>query len=645
MCGIAGFVSPARAGDGEWLRSTISSMNDAISYRGPDHGAIEVDATTGLGLGHRRLAIVDLSPAGEQPMVSADRRFVIVFNGEVFNAEDIREDLPGIAWRGYSDTEVILEGMARWGIRPTVERLIGMFAFAVWDRRDRTLVVVRDRLGIKPLYWTRQGSLFAFASELKALVRHPDCSLSLDRKALAAYLRFGYVPGPLSIYSEAAKLQPGHILTLPWQGELRLECYWDLKEVISGARRDAAAFASDDEAADALESLLRDAVGRRMIADVPLGAFLSGGVDSSLVTALMQAQSSRPIRTFSIGFAESHYDEAPFAREVARHLGTEHTEMTVSEADALAVIPDLPTMYDEPFADSSQIPTHLVSRLARREVTVALSGDGGDELFAGYTRYKLAAQFQRKLEMAPQAVRGMAASLIRAVPPRGYDEMARFLPESVRPTMLGDKAHKLASVVDLPDIAAVYRRLVAQWPDPSLLLPGETGASAVFDGAWARADLAEPIERMQFADALTYLPDDILTKVDRASMAVALEARVPLLDHRVVAFAWGLPMEMKIRQGRAKWLLRKVLHRHVPASLIERPKAGFAVPIADWLRGRLRSWAEDLLDPDRMRQQGIFDPAPVTAAWKSHLEGRRNNQNPLWTILMFQAWARQWTSV
>lgn len=640
MCGITGLIDPCRVGDAESLRRIATAMNDSLTHRGPDHGAVESDAGAGLAFGHRRLAIVDLSPAGEQPMTSSDGRHVIVYNGEVYNAEELRRELPALAWRGHSDTEVILEACARWGVEATARRLIGMFAFALWDRQERALWLVRDRLGIKPLYWTLRRGVFAFGSELKALHGHPDLALAVDPAAVAAYCRFGYVPAPHSIYRGVQKLMPGHVLRLSRGGEIATSAFWSLEDVV----REACAAREDlDEAtaADRLEALLRDAVGRRMIADVPLGAFLSGGIDSSLVTALMQVQSPQPVKTFSIGFAESGYNEAPFAAAVARHLGTDHTELYVSDDDALAVIPNLALWYDEPFADSSQIPTYLVSALARRHVKVALSGDGGDELFAGYTRYGIAQRYLTAIAATPASIRRAAAASIRAVPPVLYDSLAQLLPPTRRPAMAGVRAHKLADVVALPDAAALYARLISTWGDPGALV-----ATAEVQGphrsAWRHPSLADVVERMQYVDALTYLPDDILTKVDRASMAVALEVRVPLLDHRLVAFAWSLPMHMKIRGGETKWLLRRVLDRHVPRALIDRPKAGFGVPVDAWLRGRLRDWVEDLLSEKSLREAGLVAPGPVREAWHEHLSGRRARGAELWTILMLQAWWRRW---
>lgn len=642
MCGIAGLIDTSRIGDGAGLRRAAAAMGDTLVHRGPDSGGVHVDADAGLALAHRRLAIVDLSPAGAQPMQSHCGRYVIVFNGEVYNSEDLRRELPGMTWRGHSDTETMLEACARWGAVAAAQRFIGMFAFALWDRSQRTLSLVRDRLGIKPLYWMHASGKFAFASELKALHALPGFAPQIDRAALSAFLRYGCVPAPATIYAGVAQLEPGKVLELRERGEPAQHAFWSLQDVVANARRSASP-RSDAEATDALELLLRDCVKRRMIADVPLGAFLSGGIDSSLVTALMQVQSSARIKTFSIGFAEKSYDEAPHAKAVAHHLGTDHTELYVDEADALAVVPRLPDMFDEPFGDASQIPTYLVSQLARRHVTVALSGDGGDELFAGYSRYALAGRL-RSILAAPFAVRRMLAGSIRSVPPAMLDRAASVLPVSRRPNMFGDRAHKFADLLMLPDIDAVYRRLVSYWDEPLALTHAVREAPPRHAGADGAA-LTDPVERMQYADILTYLPDDILTKVDRASMAVALEARVPLLDHRVVEFAWSLPMRQKLAGGTTtKWLMREVLARHVPRPLFERPKAGFALPIEHWLRGKLKDWAEDLLDERRMRAVGLIDPEPVQKAWREHQSGTRNRQYRLWAVLMFEAWRRRWAA-
>ncbi len=640
MCGFAGFIDLARCTPEADLLARAEGMAARLYHRGPDGDGVWADATAGLGLGHRRLAILDLSPTGHQPMTSADGRYVIAYNGEVYNFPELRAELEtgGVAFRGSCDTEVVVEAIAAWGLEAALGRMIGMFAFALWDKAEHTLCLARDRLGIKPLYWGRCGGHFFFASELKALRAHPAWKATVDRDALAAYLRFGYVPAPRSIYAGVSKLEPGAFLALREGGEPEIRCYWDLREITLAARARQPAL-DDTEATDRLDGLLRHAVKRRMTADVPLGAFLSGGVDSSTVTALMQAQSSRPVKTFSIGFTESAFDESGEAAAVARHLGAYHMELTISPADARAVIPDLPHIYDEPFADSSQIPTYLVSRLASRRVSVALSGDGGDEMFAGYNRHRLAAVAWQRLERMPAALRGVAASCLRTLPPRLWDTLFTLSPSGLRHVLTGDRMHKLAMTLTSANDADLYGRLVSQWPDPgALVLEGGGEERQIWDDPELMRDLPEPMVRMRYMDTVGYLPDDILTKLDRASMAVGLEARVPLIDHRVAEFAAGLPLHMLIRNGRGKWLLRQVLHRYVPEELVTRPKTGFGVPLDSWLRGPLRDWAEGLLSRSRIEEEGFFAPAPVRLAWEKHLSGRRNYQHKLWAVLMFQAW-------
>ena len=642
MCGIAGLWDIAAATPADALRRLIQAMSDTLIHRGPDDGGLWIDEAAGIGLGQRRLSIVDLSPAGHQPMVSACGRYVIVYNGEVYSHEEMRPELVarGIRFRGHSDTEVILEAMAAWGVEATVARLIGMFAIAFWDRQERTLTLIRDRLGIKPVYWSFAGGRLLFGSELKALRADPGWTPEVDQQAVASYLRLNYVPAPRTIYKDVRKLEPGCFLTIRAGAEPVETRYWDARAVARAGM--AAPFALPDrELTDQLEVLLKDAVGRRMIADVPLGAFLSGGIDSSLVVALMQAQSTGRVRSFSIGFEEAGYDEAPHAKAVAAHLGTEHTELYVSSAHALETIPRLADWYDEPFADSSQIPTFLVSEMTRRHVTVALSGDGGDELFAGYNRYFLGAALWRKLGWLPAPLRRGVAGAIRAVPVSAWDGLAARLPRRLCPPQLGDKAGKFADIVGLADAGAVYRRLVSSWEEPERLMSGVAEPrGALWDEGIAR-EFPELVSQMQFKDLVTYLPNDILTKVDRASMAVALEARVPILDHRVVEFAARVPLAARIRDGQGKWLLRQVLDRYVPRALIERPKMGFGIPLDSWLRGPLRDWSESLLEPSSLAEAGL-DPAPIRRVWAEHLGGGRNWQYRIWTILMLQAWRRRW---
>jgi asparagine synthase (glutamine-hydrolysing) len=644
MCGIAGMVDWRAATSAERLRSIGEAMIETVRHRGPDAGAVWVEAEGGVVLGQRRLAIIDLSPGGAQPMHSADRRYVITFNGEIYNYRDIRRELQaaGRSMRSDSDTEVLLEACALWGVEAAIERAIGMFAFALWDRKTRSLVLARDRLGIKPLYYAASAQRVLFASQLKAFRAAPDWKPNIDEDAVVGYLRHAYIAQPRTIYREAEKLAPGHILTLRQGLSPTPKCFWDLRSIaVAGQRRnDPTPDAS--EAIERLDTLLRDSVNLRMIADVPLGAFLSGGIDSSTVVALMQAQSTRPVKTFSIGFHESGYDEAQCAKRVATHLGTDHTEFYVEPRHALEVIPQLPEWFDEPFADSSQIPTYLVSELTRKHVTVALSGDGGDELFAGYNRYVWAQQLARAMSLVPRPLRSASANALRALAPETWNRLFAFVPTGWRPALPGDKLHKITTLLDNPEPDAIYRRLVSQWERPeAVAAAGSEPRGPLWDETVAR-DFPELVARMQFLDMATYLPDDILTKVDRATMAVGLEGRVPLLDHRVVAYSWSLPLSLKLSGGRGKWLLRRVLDRYVPRSLIDRPKMGFGVPIDAWLRGPLRDWAESLLTPARLKSYGFVRVEPVRRAWQEHVEGTRNWQYPLWTVLMLQAWRARW---
>jgi asparagine synthase (glutamine-hydrolysing) len=641
MCGIAGFIVGRARGTSLQLNEVASSMNGSLRHRGPDDDGVWIDAEAGVALAHRRLSIIDLSPAGHQPMISADGRYVLIYNGEVYSHEDIRPSLTarGVSFRGYSDTEVILESIAAFGVEATLQRLIGMFAIAVWDRRERALTLVRDRLGIKPLYWAKFGDLFLFGSELKALRAHPGWTPRINRGAVASFMRHNYVPAPHTAYEGVYKLEPGTILTLPLGGEPRVTRYWNAGEVALAGLRDPIE-GSDAELTDALAQQLKDAVKRRMIADVPLGAFLSGGVDSSTVVALMQDANPGAVKTYTIGFDIPGFDEAPHAAAIARHLHTEHTELTVTAQQALDVIPKLPEWFDEPFADSSQIPTYLVSAMARRHVTVALSGDGGDELFGGYNRYQLTQRFWFGLSMLPSAARRGLVKCLTAVSPERWSRTLSALPARL-PGQIGEKLHKFASVISLPDGDAIYRRLLTHW-EPGEVMPGFAEPKGILWDASVTTDMPHLLDRMQFLDLVTYLPDDILTKVDRASMAVALEVRVPILDHRVVEFSWRLPRSAKIRRGQSKWLLRQLLYRYVPPDMIERPKMGFGVPLGEWLRGPLRHWAETLLSEKRLREGGLFDTAHVRRHWAEHLSGHRNWQYLLWDVLMFEAWRERW---
>lgn len=641
MCGIAGHINVgASASD---LRRVAVAMADAVKHRGPDDSGVWVDETAGIALAHRRLAILDLSPAGHQPMVSVDGRWVIAFNGEIYNHLALRKRLAvsgqSIAWRGHSDTETLLACVAHWGVESAIEATVGMFALALWDRQEQVLLLARDRLGEKPLYYGWQGQTLLFGSELKALKVHSAFKSEIDREALSAFMRYGYVPAPQSIYRGIRKLPPGMLLRVRAGGEGKAAPvpFWSL---LHAARRGSEApfGGSETEAVAALERVLSEAVALQQIADVPVGAFLSGGIDSSTIVALMQVQSRRPVQTFTVGFEDRQYNEAESARKVARYLGTDHTELYVTADQARAVIPRLSSLYDEPFAAASQIPTLLVSELARRHVTVSLSGDAGDELFAGYNRYTWA----QKVQKIPRSVRGwVARSLLRLSPAqwnRMYAVVYPMLPRSLRVRTAGDKAHKLAAILPLCSEAAIYQRLVSAWSNPGeLVIDGHEAAnvSAAFDRL---TDFDSPEQRMMVLDALTYLPDEILCKVDRAAMASSLETRVPFLDHRVVEFAWHLPLHMKIRKGQGKWILRQLLFKYVPRHLVERPKMGFAVPVGAWLRGPLRSWADELLREARLRREGYLEPSPIRKKWQEHLSGQRNWDVQLWYVLMFQAW-------
>ena len=535
---------------------------------------------------------------------------------------------------------MLVEACAEWGIQRAVSESIGMFAFALWDSSSSCLFLARDRLGIKPLFYSQIDGEFLFGSELKAIVAALDRTPAVDAGALRAFMRHGYVPTPHCIFEGVRKLEPGLVLRVTSDGEVQRQSYWQLEDVIQQSRADAPEI-GDEAYVDELESLLGDAVQRRMVADVPLGAFLSGGIDSSTVVALMQSRSNRPVRTFSIGFSVEGYNEAKHAKAVACHLGTDHTELYVEPSHAFDVIPKLADIYNEPFADSSQVPTFLVSELTRRHVTVSLSGDGGDELFAGYSRYSFGDQLLGRSDWIPPALRQCAASAIRRLQPSTWNRLSGVIPSRIRPALVGDKLYKLAEVMgEKPE--DVYRRLVSIWNSPGDVVTVGSEPKGVLWNSQRPARLEGNIEWMQYLDSITYLPDDILTKVDRASMAVSLEARVPLLDHRVVEFAWRIPRNLKTRRGVSKWILRQVLYRHVPPSLVERPKMGFGVPIDAWLRGPLRDWAESLINERALSESEMLNPEPVRRMWNEHLAGKNNWQYPIWAVLMFQAWRAKW---
>ena len=639
MCGIVAVLTARPQFGPDDLSRRASGMAAAIRLRGPDAEGVWIDSSASVALAHRRLSIVDLSPAGSQPMASATGRYVIAFNGEIYNFRELRAQLAPGHWRGHSDTEVLLAAIEKWGVEGALTRCVGMFAFAVWDSRERELVLARDRMGEKPLYYGLFEGILLVASELKAIEAWPGWHGVIDRDALEDFLRHSCIHAPRSIYRDVRKLSPATYLRIPADRvssvlEMQATRYWSLQDSVTATRGPASA----DEAVDQLDKLLTRTVSEQMLADVPVGAFLSGGVDSSAIVALMQRHAKSPIKTFSIGFHEDAYNEAHHAKAVAAHLGTDHSELYVSAAEARRVIPDLPSIYDEPFGDSSQIPTFLVARMARESVTVSLSGDGGDELFGGYNRYVWANKVWPGMSRVPLALRRLAGAAVRAVPPAFLDQAWKLLPQGMQAAQPGDKLHKLAGLSAVRDGQSAYAWLVALHRDAAPLVVGVGAAIGVPMHEHWGADGRALADDMMFADACGYLPDDILTKVDRATMAVSLESRAPFLDHRVVEFAFRLPLEMKLHQKSTKWLLRQLLYRHVPQGLVDRPKMGFGVPIDVWLRGPLKAWASSLIEPQRLLREGYLRPQAVASAWKEHQSGRLNHQHFLWNVLMFQAW-------
>lgn len=641
MCGFVGFW-----GSDKTDTATVEHMAKQLFSRGPDDSGLWTDPSAGLALAHRRLAILDLSSAGHQPMHSTCGRYVLIYNGEIYNHQQLRADLASenihINWRGHSDTETLLAALSHWSLEKCLKRLNGMFAFALWDQKKHTLSLARDRIGEKPLYYGTNNGIFFFGSELKALRAHPDWRSDINRNALALYMRHNYIPTPWSIYTGISKLPPAHYTIIQKHGHniLPPTCYWDLSQIAQASDRQYKQTHPED-LTDELDTLLRHSIKSRMASDVPLGAFLSGGFDSTTVAALMQAQSTRPVKTFSIGFHEAAYNEAQHAKAVAQHLGTEHTELYVTPEQAMAIIPKIPEIYDEPFADSSQIPTFLVSQLAREHVIVSLSGDGGDELFCGYNRYLLSYRIWQKIRLMPLPIRKSLAWLLNHAPAHTIDRMQQLLPPRFRVSALIDRLPKLASTLLHQDESALYLDLISHHKTPESLVLGSEEPKTHLNGLSSPEEFSDFRENMMYLDMMTYLPDDILTKVDRASMAVSLEARVPLLDHNLIEFAWRVPLTYKYRNNKSKWLLRRVLDRYVPRSLMERPKMGFGVPIDDWLRGPLRDWAEQLLNEHKLQHDGFFAPKPIRTMWKEHISGQRRWHYHLWDVLMFQAWYEQ----
>lgn len=647
MCGIAGFFSPRL--DAGIARSVAKRMADAIAHRGPDSEGVWLDRACGIAIAHRRLAIIDISANGAQPMISHGGRFVVAFNGEIYNFRQVRERLDAkrqIQWKGTSDTEVLLEAIHEWGLSGALRQCVGMFALCLWDRQERRLSFARDRFGEKPLSVATMGGSIIFGSELSALRRHPDWKSNLSLDSIASYLRLSYVPSPYSVFENVRRVAPGTVLSTVIDdacnaGPFLEEPYWSVAEDIEPVRSSRNDISAND-AVTQVEAALLETVDRQMISDVPLGAFLSGGIDSSVVVAMMSARAGNRVKSFTVGFHEGGYNEADDARLVAKHFGTEHHELYIPAKEAIETIPRLSTKYDEPFADSSQLPTLLVSEFARGHVTVALTGDGGDELFSGYNRYSWAPAIWNRLQYFPIGWRQLIARTMNAISPRiwesGYGLGAAFMPASRRQRNVGDKMHKLAATIQTASPRELYTFLISLWTEPEQLLTGGhehkcRALSAAFNPA-----SEDYVSWMMKTDAATYLPDDILVKVDRASMSVGLEARAPFLDHELVQLVWRLPQKFRTMDGRGKWLLRQVLYKHIPREMVDRPKAGFAIPLDIWLRGPLRKWADSILVPSRLESRGILRSAPVMTKWKEHLSGQRNWQYQIWAVLMLQTW-------
>ena len=653
MCGITGIFGNLRE---EEFDNSIHEMSATLNHRGPDDAGTWINEESGIAFGHQRLSIIDLSPAGHQPMVSPCGRFTTVFNGEIYNHLQLRDKLNTSAnkqsWKGHSDTETLVTAFSQWGIEKTLQQLVGMFAIAVWDFKEKRLFLIRDRFGEKPLYYGWSNGVFLFGSELKALQKYKRFSNQIDRGALSLYMKYMYVPTPYSIFRDIYKLEPGCILqidkgtkppTLPLFAPFRAQGiniaqWYSISNMAQAGQKNL--ITDQNDAVDLLEKTLLESVRLQLISDVPLGAFLSGGIDSSVITALMQKVCKDPVKTFTIGFEESSFNEAIYAKEVSRHLGTEHHELYVTSSDAFKVIPHLPTLYDEPFADSSQIPTYLVSKLARESVTVSLSGDAGDELFGGYNRYLWGSRVWNKVRWMPLIVRQTLGVAINKISVNTWDSIGNSLPNSSRVSLMGDKAHRMAHrLKNVKSLDDVYHSLVTEgYKEDGLVVNDKAALITKLDNNDIVSGIVDFEHRMMLLDSLTYLPDDILTKVDRAAMGVSLETRIPFLDYRVAELAWRLPLDTKINNGETKWPIRQVLYKYVPKELIERPKAGFAIPVGQWIRGPLREWAADLLNEERIRREGYFNPELVQQLWQQHLSGKYDWTPRLWAILMFQAW-------
>jgi len=655
MCGITGIFGSLRK---EELENSVHRMSQSLIHRGPDDKGAWINKKDGVALAHQRLSIIDLSSAGHQPMTSSCGRFVVVFNGEIYNYLQLKEKLNNSkykqSWKGYSDTEILVSAFSQWGIEKTLNQLTGMFAIAVWDLKSKKLYLIRDRFGEKPLYYGWSNGVFLFGSELKALRAYKGFDNVIDKNVLSLYMQYMYVPSPYSIFKDIYKLEPGCILQIDEKGLFQspkeapfapfnsqgvsIKQWYSLSDIAKSGQKNL--IKDEGEAIELLEKTLLESVRSQLITDVPLGAFLSGGVDSSIIVSLMQQLSDHPVKTFTIGFEESAFNEAIYAKEVAKHLGTDHHELYVTANDAYKVIPSLPTLYDEPFADSSQIPTYLVSKLARQHITVSLSGDAGDELFGGYNRYLWGDRIWSRVKWMPQSLRRTLGSSIQKLPPSVWDKVGSLLPNQYGVASMGDKAHRMAhrlKTVNSSD--EMYFSLVTEgYREEDLVINDRLILETKLNNCNIVSGISESEQRMMLWDSLTYLPDDILTKVDRAAMGVSLETRIPFLDHRVAELAWRLPLDMKIKNGEGKWPLRQVLYKHVPKELIERPKAGFAIPVGQWIRGPLREWADSLLDETRIQHDGYFDPKLVSQLWEQHLSGRYDWTPRLWAILMFQAW-------